>query len=204
MMEICVKATVVTTIVEQKKDFYVQVELHLPPMNVMKNVEIGETLDIINVMMGILIHQMDVMEIAMQKLDGFVLEEIPEGLNQQLIFALKYAEMESIEVGILVMMEIFKMEMDVQQIVYKRVAFDALEETLKHLIFVQNFVVTAKTQDCQNAMMEIFKMKMDVMIHVQSNSDGLVQEDLQQGLTHVQKYVEMVMIQKSMDVMMEM
>lgn len=118
-------------IAELKKDFYAQEELNLLLMFVMKNAEIEGILVTINVTMGTLTVWMVVMGIVMWKLDGFASEEILEELSPQLTFVQRFAETGSIEVGIHVMMEICKMEMDVQQTVSKNLVSDVLEEMLK-------------------------------------------------------------------------
>lgn len=130
-MEISDKETDVMIIAELKKDFYAQEELNLLLMFVMKNAEIEGILVTINVTMGTLTVWMVVMGIVMWKLDGFASEEILEELSPQLTFVQRFAETGSIEVGIHVMMEICKMEMDVQQTVSKNLASDVLEEMLK-------------------------------------------------------------------------
>lgn len=120
-----------TIIAELKKDFYAQEELNLLLMFVMKNAEIEGILVTINVTMGTLTVWMVVMGIVMWKLDGFASEEIQEELSPQLTFVQRFVETGSIEVGIHVMMEICKMEMDVQQTVSKNLVSDVLEEMLK-------------------------------------------------------------------------
>ena len=129
-------------IVELKKVSYVMEEPNQLLMYVMKNVETDEISAIINVMMVTQIAQMDVMEIVMQKQAGCVQEEIQEELSQLLIFVQKFVGMESIEDGIPVMTEIFKMEMDVLQTVKQNLALDVLGDLLELQTFALNFVGT--------------------------------------------------------------
>ena len=68
---------------------------------------------------------------VMSRLAGSVLVEIQEAPSLLLISALRFVEMESTEAGIPVMMGIYRMATDVQQIVFRSLGIDALEETLK-------------------------------------------------------------------------